>query len=346
MKNKVLYYKNQFKLSSTQFLSEFELSYQTYGKLNKTRDNCILIFHALTGDCNVSDNGWWSDIVGSNKVVDTNKFFVVCSTVLGSCKGSTNPSSINPETQKPYYLDFPSLSITDMVNAQKKLLDHLEIKRIHCVIGGSMGGMLALKWSILFSEITAKVIVIASACKLTPQALAFNTVAQNAIIYDSNWKSFSDEVSFNRGLAVARMIGHITYLSKTTIEKKFGRNKRNDGETDDKFEIENYLKYQGEKFMKSFDPYSYVCLAKAMANFDLEKEYESLEKAFMNTSCKFLILSISSDWLYPSCESRKIAKQLMRLNKEVTYTEINSEFGHDSFLIEQLKFGEYIQLFI
>ncbi|MEK9656923.1 MAG: homoserine O-acetyltransferase [bacterium] len=351
--SKCFVYKKNFSLVSGSSLSEFTLSYETYGGLNKDKTNCILICPALTGDASVSDGGWWDGVVGSGKAIDTDKYFVLCSAVLGSCKGSTNPCSIDPNTGEPYGINFPLLTIEDMVHAQRKLLSFLDIDSLCFVVGPSMGGMQALFWSILYPDMVKNCIVIASTAKFSPQALAFGTVGRSAITYDPDWRDGS-YTTFNtspkKGLAIARMIGHLTYLSARSIEMKFGRRFQNKKELhynfSSEFQIESYLSYQGDKFVKTFDANSYLYLSKAMSYFDLDTQFGGLENAFSLTKATFLILSIDTDWLYPSSSSRLMAKQLMRLNREVTYAEVVSDYGHDAFLIEQDKFSELISSFV
>eukprot|EP01047_Picozoa_sp_COSAG01_P033787 COSAG01_NODE_2503_length_7555_cov_3.547881_6_plen_362_part_00 len=346
-------YKKEFKLVSGASLPEFKLSFESYGKLNKAKDNVILICPALTGDAHAGEGGWWHDLIGPNKALDSKKHYIICTSVLGSCKGSTNPASINPKTDKPYGLTFPLITIEDMVRSQKKLLESLNIQNIKVVIGGSMGGMQALLWSIIYAEQVKNCILIASTAKFSPQALAFGTVGRTAITSDPNWQEgdYKNKESIPKhGLAIARMIGHLTYLSSEAIDKKFGRRLQDEKSLTyslaSEFQVESYLSYQGDKFVKQFDANSYLYLSKAMSYFDLDSRYGSLEKALQGSLSRYLILSINSDWLYPPSVSQRMAKQLMRLNKDVTYAEISSEYGHDAFLIEQEKFADFIAPFI
>jgi len=335
-------------LSSGKHLKTYEIAYETYGKLNADHSNAILICHALSGDAHASNPesetenpGWWQLMVGPEKPIDTNRFFVICTNVLGSCYGSTGPTSLDPDTHKQYQLSFPVITIEDMVNAQAALIDHLDIQTLFAVVGGSMGGMQTLQWSISHPNRLKKAIVIAAAAQLGPQSLAFNTIGREAI-------QATPETP-NIGLAIARMIGHITYRSDESIGTKFGRKLQ---EADygygfsTEFEIESYLKYQGEKFINRFDATTYLYLSKAMSYFDLIKSYGSLESAFKNCTAQFLIMSISSDWLYPSEQSKEMAKTLIKLNKTVTYCEINSPHGHDSFLMESNDLSTMIRSFL
>jgi homoserine O-acetyltransferase/O-succinyltransferase len=339
-------------------LSNVEISYETYGTLNKSKSNAILICHALSGDAHVTEHpkdktkGWWNDLIGPGKPIDTKKYFVICSNTIGSCRGSTGPMSINSRTKKEYGLKLPVITIGDMVNAQEALISYLGIDILTAVVGGSMGGMQALEWSISFPDKVQSCVAIATTPTLSPQSLAFGAVGRNAITSDPDWKNgdyYSKETP-QKGLAIARMIGHITYLSEQGMLEKFGRKLQEktdfgyDFSSD--FQIESYLKYQGDKFMSFFDANAYLYLSKAMSYFDLEKKYKSLDKAFKKTKSKFLILSISSDWLYPPKQSKEIVKTLMSLNKEVTYAEIESPFGHDGFLIECKKIGKLVKPFL
>ena len=344
-------------LESGASLTPVTIPYETYGQLNKDCSNAILICHALTGNSHVcsskedSTEGWWEKSVGPNKAIDTNTYFVICSNVLGSCKGSTGPASINPETNEAYGLSFPVFTITDIVTVQAELISHLNIKTLYSVVGPSMGGMQALTWAIKFAERLKKCIIIASSSSLSPQAIAFGTVGRNAIISDTNfnkgnYKDNKPEI----GLSIARMIGHITYLSKESITQKFGRRlqKKDDYGYQHSldFQVESYLKHQGEKFVNYFDANSYLYLSKALSYFDLEKQFGSLKNAFKPTKASLLFVSISSDWLYPTDQSKKMVAACMNLNKHVTFCEVNSDYGHDSFLIENEKFDRLIHSFL
>lgn len=331
-------------LESGQQLGPITLVYETYGKLNKEKANAILIVHALSGDAHAagfykgdSKPGWWDNMIGPGKAFDTDKYFVICSNVIGGCRGSTGPSSVNPDTGKPYALDFPFITIKDMVKAQKQLIDYLEIDRLLSVAGGSMGGMLALKWFASFPECIRSVIPIATALKHSPQQIAFDEVGRQAVMADPAWLdgNYYGKAQPERGLAVARMIGHITYMSDKSMEKKFSRKLKEEKysfkfKTD--FEVEGYLRHQGDNFVKRFDANSYLYITKAMDYFDLSggklfpenKEYDT----------RFLVIAFKSDWLYPPYQSQEIVKQLKSRHIDVTYCEIPSTYGHDAFLLE------------
>ncbi|RAP33605.1 homoserine O-acetyltransferase [Candidatus Marinamargulisbacteria bacterium SCGC AG-410-N11] len=346
-------------LSSGNTLHNYDICYETYGTLNQEKNNAILICHALTGSAHAAaidkeskSKGWWDSIIGPNKAIDTNRFFVICSNVIGSCKGSTGPASIDPRTEKIYKTNFPIITITDMVNAQYELIKHLEIPCLYAVIGGSMGGMQALSWSIKFPKHVNRCAAIACTSQISPQALSFATVGRYSITSDPNWNNgnYNETNPPLKGLATARMIGHITYLSQESMSKKFGRGLQKKADYGYKFktdfQIESYLEYQGDKFVQSFDANSYLYLSKALSYFDLEKEYKTLSNAFKKTNCSFLIASISSDWLYPAENSQKMAKTLMKLNKDVTYCNIESPHGHDGFLIESEKLSNIIKPYL
>ena len=334
-------YTDGLTLESGSTLSNFKLSYTTYGRLNKGGSNAILICHALSGDSHVGGaSGWWKDVVGPGKSIDTHKYFVVCSNSLGSCYGSTGPTSIDDATQKEYGMKFPVVTIGDMVSAQRKLMDILNIETWHAVVGPSMGGMQALEWAIMYPEKVNICIPLVSTARLSTAALAFGAIGRNAITSDPNWNEgdYYGKTAPETGLAIARMIGHITYLSAEGLTQKFGRRLQEkqdysyDFSTD--FQIESYLQHQGDKFVNRFDANAYLYLSKAMSYFDLGKKYGSLKEAFDKSSAKFLGMSISSDTLYPSSQSKEIVKTLMKLNRQVTFVEIESPHGHDGFLIE------------
>ncbi len=350
--------KSPLKLECGLALDHTDIAYETFGELNTNKDNVILICHALTGSSHVTrlddqdSEGWWEGIVGPNKAIDTNKYYVICSNILGSCKGSSGPTSLNPKTQKKYALDFPIITIADIVNAQKQLLEQLDIHKLYAVVGPSMGGMQVLHWVINYPTMIEKCIIIASAASLSAQALAFGTVGRNAIISDEAFNSgnYDTKNPPKIGLSIARMIGHITYISKEAITKKFGRKlqkKLNYGyHLDHDFEIENYLKYQGDKFVDYFDSNSYLYLSKALSYFDLNQQYGDLQKAFQSVTAKLLFVSISSDWLYSTEQSREMVRACMSLNKAVSFCEVQSDYGHDAFLIEHEKFAAIIKPFI
>jgi homoserine O-acetyltransferase len=329
-------------------LGPVSVRYETYGTLNKDKSNAILICHAFSGDAHAAgyhtsihnDPGWWDIMIGPNKAFDTTKFFIICSNVIGGCMGSTGPGSINPKTEKPYALDFPVITIGDMVEVQKALIDRLGIQKLLAVAGGSMGGMQALEWSLRFPDMVFSSIVIASTGRLSAQGIAFNAVGRNAITSDPNWNQgqyYHQEVPA-KGLAIARMVGHITYLSDKSMGMKFGRKLQSREQFgfdfQDQFQVESYLEYQGDKFVDRFDANSYIYLTKAMDYYDLAETYGSYEEAFANKDIKFLVISYSSDWLFPTYQSKELVYAMMRVGRDVSYTELESPYGHDAFLLE------------
>ncbi|MCX5711086.1 MAG: homoserine O-acetyltransferase [Candidatus Omnitrophica bacterium] len=333
---------DELKLDSGKALGPIVLAFETYGELNADKSNAILVVHALSGDAHAAgfhegdkEPGWWNDMIGPNKALDTNKYFVICSNCLGGCRGSTGPSSINPQTNKPYGLSFPVITIADMVRAQKYLIDHLGIKKLLCVIGGSMGGMQVLQWVASFPKSVQSAIPIACALKHSPQQIAFDEVGRQAVMADPAWNegNYYDAEKPERGLAVARMIGHITYMSDKSMEDKFSRRLKDKDYsfkfiTD--FEVEGYLRYRGDSFVKRFDANSYLYVTKAMDYFDLSGA-KLIPKAI---DVRFLVISFKSDWLYPSYQSQDIVRQLKIRGVDATYCEINSTYGHDAFLLE------------
>ena len=341
-------------------LGPIDVAYETYGQLNEAGDNAILICHALSGDAHVAGlnspddkkPGWWDVMVGSGKGVDTNKYFVICSNFLGGCSGTTGPSSINPETQKPYGLDFPIITIADMVKVQKLLLDKLGIKKLLAVIGGSIGGMQVLQWAIEYPDFVKAAIAIATTTHLGAQSIAFDTVGRNAILADSNFANgqYKSEKGPDRGLAIARMIGHITYLSEQSMREKFGRQLRGaesySYDFNSEFAVETYLDYQGQSFVERFDANSYLYITKAADYFDLKKDHGTLTKAFANTKSRFLIVSFASDWLYTPEQSKAIVNALVANRKDVSYCDIASPYGHDAFLLEPETLGSFISGFL
>ena len=341
--------------------SPITIAYETYGTLNENKDNAILVIHALTGNAHAagynSENdkkpGWWDDMIGSGKAFDTDKYFVICTNIFGGCSGTTGPSSINPKTNKPYGTSFPVFTIEDTVKIQKKLLDYLAISKLACVAGGSMGGMEAMQFSITYPDCVNSVILIATTSRLSPQAIAFNAVGRNAIIADPNWNNgnyYESDKKPDRGLSCARMIGHITYLCEEAMYNKFGRKlqdkERYDFNFDIDFQVESYLQHQGQIFVDRFDANSYLYITKAVDYFDLETKYGSLANAFSETNARFLIMSFSTDWLFPTAHSLEIVKALMSLNKDVSFCEIQSPCGHDAFLLEYEVQSKIIKSFL
>jgi homoserine O-acetyltransferase/O-succinyltransferase len=333
-------------------LAPVVLAYETYGTLSPARDNAILILHALSGDAHVagyhtpSDRkpGWWDITVGPGKPFDTDKYYVICSNILGGCKGSTGPSSIDPLSGVPYALSFPLVTVSDMVRAQRRLLDHLGIARLLAVTGGSMGGMQALEWAVRYPECVASVLAIATTARLSAQGIAFNEVGRQAIMADPRWLegNYYGHPQPEAGLAIARMIGHITYLSDEQMHVKFGRRLQErvsfgyDFKTE--FQVESYLKYQGDSFVRRFDANSYLYISKAMDYFDLAAGYRSLVEALERVRAEFLVVSFTSDWLFPTYQSKEIVKALQANGVPTTFLEIPSTYGHDAFLLpnEQL----------
>ncbi len=335
-------------LRSGQILERFTLAYETYGTLNADASNAILICHALSGDAHVAGYhtddpdekpGWWDDAVGPGKMFDTGRFFVICSNVIGGCQGSTGPSSIAPDG-KPYGSRFPFVTVADMVAAQRHLLDYLGINRLFSVAGGSMGGMQALQWAVDFPDRVGSVLFLASTARSSTQNIAFNEIGRQAIYSDPNWKSgdYYDGPYPDAGLAVARMVGHITYMSEFSLEQKFGRRTQSGGqlaysfETD--FAVESYLKHQGEKFVERFDANSYLYITKALDYYDVSDGYGTMLDALSRVTCPFLVVSISSDWLYTANQARELVDALTSLGRSVDYHHIEASFGHDSFLVE------------
>jgi len=357
VKTEFLKLNKTFQLESGKTISDIEIAYETYGKLNESKDNVILICHALTGDQhaagkhNESDRkfGWWEDMIGPNKAFDTNKFFVICSNVLGGCKGTTGPSSINPETGHEYGHNFPVITVEDMVKVQYELIQFLGVKKLTAV-GGSMGGMQAIEWSIKYPEIVKNVIIIAAAARLSAQGIAFNAVGRNAILFDPDFRGgdYYDKKHPEVGLAIARMVGHITYLSEESMHKKFGRNFKEKPSFDFgvDFEVESYLDYQGRIFVDRFDANSYLYITKAVDYYDPIAKYGGLENAFKNTTAKFLVISFSSDWLFSTAQAKEIVNALIKQNKNVSFIELESPFGHDAFLLEHVKQTRIIKAFL
>jgi homoserine O-acetyltransferase len=342
---------NELALESSEKLGPITLAYETYGTLNKQKQNAILVLHALSGDAHAAGtNGWWDRLIGPGKGLDTNKYFVICSNVIGGCRGSTGPSSTNPKTGKPYGSDFPLVTIGDMVNAQARLIDHLGIEKLLAVIGGSMGGMQVLQWMVYYPECIRSAIPIATTMKHTPQQIAFNEVGRQAIMADSDWKRghyYGSQVPA-KGLAVARMIGHITYMSDASMAEKFGRRLRPDKEPFKfgvEFEVEGYLRYRSDNFVKRFDANSYLYITKAIDYFNILNG-KSLASIFAGLKAKVLVIAFRSDWLYPAYQSQEIVKACKLAGVDATYCEINSTYGHDAFLLETEQETHLIKHFL
>ena len=333
-------------LESGERLGPITLAYETYGELNSMKSNAVLVLHALSGDAHAAgfhrghtDPGWWDNMIGPGKAFDTEKYFVICSNVIGGCKGSTGPCSLNPKTNKPYGLDFPLITIGDMVNAQEHVVRHLGIEKLLCVTGGSMGGMQALQWVASYPRSVRSVIPIATTAKHSPQQIAFNEVGRQAIMADPDWNggNYYNGTPPDRGLAVARMIGHITYMSDASMAEKFGRRIKDEGRNTKfvpDFEVEGYLQYRGNHFVKRFDANSYLYITKALDRFDQAGGKGLHEVLKLARGTKFLVIAFKSDWLYPAYQSKEIVKACKLANIDVTYCEINSTYGHDAFLLE------------
>lgn len=342
-------------------LSPFQIAYQTYGKLNEARSNAILVCHALTGDQHVANAnpvtgkpGWWEVLIGPGKIIDTDRFFVICSNVVGGCLGSTGPASINPETGKPYGLDLPVITIRDMVRAQVMLVDHFGIDRLFCVLGGSMGGMQVLEWAASYPERVFSALPIATGARHSSQNIAFHEVGRQAVMADPDWRSgkyIEAGVRPEKGLAVARMAAHITYLSEAALHRKFGRNLQ-DREAltfgfDADFQIESYLRHQGMTFVDRFDANSYLYMTRSMDYFDLAADHGGLlAEAFRGTKTRFCVVSFTSDWLFPTEESRSIVHALNAAGAPVSFVEIETDRGHDAFLLDEPELFAAIRGFI
>ena len=347
-------------LEGGQKIEDAIIAFSTWGVLNKNRSNAILICHALSGDQYAAGinpvnkkEGWWQNMIGPNKVLDTNKYFIICPNVLGGCMGTTGPSSINKNSKRPYGLSFPIYTIKDIVNMQVKLIDYLKIEQLFSILGGSMGGMQVLEWASSHSNRVYTAIPIAGSYRHTAQNIAFHEVGRQAIMNDPNWNegNYYEQIEKPRhGLAVARMIAHITYLSEGAFQKKFGRDMQNKVLSwgfDADFQVESYLRHQGTSFVDRFDANCYLYLTRAMDYFDLTSQYHgNLSLAFKNNKCKYLVVSFSSDWLFPTSESRTILKALNKVEADVSFIEIQSDKGHDSFLLDVPEFHSILKGFI
>jgi len=322
-------------------LSPVNVAYETWGVLNAARSNAILVLHAFSLDAHAGgEGGWWRNMIGPGLGFDTDKYFVICSNVVGGCRGSTGPGSVNPETGRPFAMTFPAITIADMVRLQKQLIEHLGIEKLLCVAGGSMGAMQALQWAVSYPESVVSAIPIAGTARHSAQQIAFNEVGRQAIVADPDWNEGNYYVGKPpaRGLAVARMVGHITYMSDDSMREKFGRRLRSkekygfDFSVD--FEVESYLRYRGSEFVNRFDANSYLYITKAMDYFDLAGEGGSLAATLEKVKARFLVISFSSDWLYPSYQSQEMVRALRSRNCDVAYVELQSNYGHDSFLVD------------
>ncbi len=342
-------------------LANFTVAYQSYGSLNADRSNAILICHALSMDQYVASTnpvtgkpGWWDVAIGPGKLLDTDRFFIVCANILGGCMGTIGPKEINPETGKVWGLDFPVITIWDMVNAQAMLLDHLGVESLFAVIGGSMGGMQVLEWATVYPERVRTAIPIATAPDHSAQNIAFHEVGRQAIMADPNWHGgnyLTEGTNPHRGLSIARMVAHITYLSESSLQTKFGRQLQDrDAITfgfDADFQVESYLRHQGSTFVDRFDANSYLYITRAMDYFDLAERYDGvLGEAFRDSKTRFCVISFTTDWLYPTAESRKIVHALNSVAANVSFAEIESDNGHDAFLLEEPEFWKVLNGFL
>jgi homoserine O-acetyltransferase len=331
-------------------LGSVDIAYETYGEPDPDRSNAILICHALSGDHHAAGyhhphdrrTGWWDSLIGPGKAFDTRRYWVICSNVVGGCKGSTGPGSIDPVSGKPYGTDFPVVTIGDMVQAQKRLIDHLEVKRLFGIAGGSMGGFQVLEWCLRYPHMVRSAICLASAARLSTQALAFNVVGRSAITRDPDWRQGEyNGKGPEHGLAIARMVGHITYLSEVLLDAKFGRRlqsaDRFSYDFSTEFAIESYLAHQGSAFTERFDANSYLYITKAMDYFDLVRSYGPLKQAFAPVAARCLFVSYSTDWLFPTAQSLEMVRALLSNGKDVSFLEIESLYGHDAFLVEEEK---------
>ncbi len=337
-------------------LGPLTLAYETYGELNSDKSNAILVLHALSADAHAAgfheedkSPGWWDAMIGPGKAFDTDKYFVICSNVIGGCKGSTGPYSLNPASGRPYALNFPGITIADMVNAQRYLIDYLGVDKLLCVAGGSMGGMQVLQWVAAYPARVRSAIPIATALKHSPQQIAFNEVVRQSIMADPAWRDgeYYEHGQPERGLALARMIGHITYMSDKSMEEKFSRRRKNtrfgfNFAAD--FEVEGYLRYKGDAFVKRFDANSYLYITKAMDYFDLSGGKLIPEGEKVDT--RILVISFKSDWLYPSYQSQDIVRQLKMRHIDATYCELRSTYGHDAFLVELEEMRDLVRHFL
>ena len=337
-------------LDSGGALAPVTIAYQTLGELNRDRSNAILVCHALTGDQYLAGKnpatgrpGWWETMVGPGKTLDTNRYFVICSNVLGGCMGTTGPKDIDPSTSEPFGLNFPVITIADMVRAQKRLIDSLSIEQLFCVTGGSMGGMQVLQWAANYPEAVYVAAPIATAARHSAQNIGFHEVGRQAIMADPDWHGgnyYAHKVVPQRGLAVARMAAHITYLSEAALQNKFDRNLQDRAEVsfgfDADFQVESYLRHQGSTFVDRFDANSYLYITRAMDYFDMAAEYGGvLANAFRTTSTEFCIVSFTSDWLYPTAENKAIVRALNAAAARVSFVEVESDKGHDAFLLDE-----------
>lgn len=347
-------------LESGHTLGPITIRYETYGEPNADKSNAILLCHALSGDAHAAGyhdlhdrrTGWWDSMVGSGRAFDTDKYWIICSNVLGGCKGTTGPGSTDSSTGEPYGVGFPVITIGDMVDSQRNLIDYLGIDRLYAIAGGSMGGFQVLEWSLRYPERVRSAMCIAASARLTAQAIAFNAVGRHAITSDPGWMDghYYGTPGPAQGLSIARMVGHITYLSELSMDSKFGRRlqsaDRFSYQFGTEFAVESYLQYQGSRFIERFDANSYLYITKAMDYFDISTAYGSLEEAFSRALARYLVISYSSDWLFPTEQSREIVRALLTNDREVSFIEIDAPYGHDSFLIEEEQLTRIIVSFL
>lgn len=348
-------------LDSGEVLTPFQIAYQDYGTLNSDKSNAILICHALTGDQHVANQhpvtgkaGWWDILVGPGKIIDTDKYYVICSNVLGGCLGSTGPASINPKTNKPYALEFPVITIGDMVRAQAMLIESMGIETLFCVVGGSMGGMQALQWVASYKEKVFSSIILATGARHSAQNIAFDEIGRQAVMADPDWRSgqyLEAGTRPKKGLAVARMTAHVTYLSEAALHRKFGRNLQNREHVtfgfEADFQIESYLRHQGTTFVERFDANSYLYLTRAMDYFDMEAEHGGiLANAFLGCKTRVFAASFSSDWLFTTAQCRSFVHALNAAGASVSFVEIETDKGHDAFLLHEPVMFSALQSFI
>ena len=354
---------NELKLELGGTLGPITIAYETYGRLNEEKTNSILVFHALSGDAHAAGlhtkkdqkPGWWDPMIGPGKAFDTSRYFVICANVLGGCRGSTGPASVNPKSGKPYGSAFPVLTVKDMVKAQVALLDDLGIKQVYAASGGSMGGFQVLEFALSYPGRCKLAIPIATAGRQSAQNIAFNEIGRHAIVLDQRWSGgdYYSGVHPDDGLSIARMVGHVTYLSDDTLKRKFGRKTRNgicangvDSFKEPHFEVESYLRHKGNAFTKRFDANSYLYITRAIDLFDIAPACDSLEPAFRNSRSRFLVISFSSDWLYPPSQSQELADAIRSNGLAVQYNNIDSSYGHDAFLLESDKMEEIVSKFL
>jgi len=355
------YFDEPLELVCGQTLPRFELVYETYGKLNAQRDNALLFCHALSGDHHAAGYhsmedrkpGWWDNYIGPGKAFDTNKFFVVCPNNLGGCKGSTGPNTVNPKTGKFYGPDFPLFTVKDWVHSQKQLMDSIGINQWAAVVGGSLGGMQVLQWAIDYPDKLRHALVIAAAPRLSAQNIGFNEVARQAILSDPEFHGghyYEHNVVPRRGLMLARMLGHITYLSDDAMRAQFGRDLqtgRLSYDFDVQFQVESYLRYQGSSFVERFDANTYLLMTKALDYFDPSADFENgLAEALSKTSAKFLVISFTSDWRFAPARSKEIVKALTDAQRQVSYAEVESSEGHDAFLLPNSYYNDILNAYM